>query len=186
MGKASTIANCRISSRHRQWIKKQRHHFLAKVCIAKAMVFTVVTCGYESQTIQKAKCQKIEAFELWSWRRLLRLPWTARRSNHPEGNQSWVFIRRTDAEFEVPVLWPCDAKRWLTGKDPDAGKDGKPKKEAADDEMVGWHQRLNGHEFEQTLGDSGGQMSLVCCSPWGCKQSDTTERLNWTEKYLMS
>ena len=99
-----------------------------------------------------------------------------------KGNQSWIFIGRTDAEAEAPILWLPDVKNWFTGKDPDAGKDWQQEeKRATEDETVGWHHRLNGHEFEQTLGDSEGQGSLVCCSPWGCKESDRTERLNWTE-----
>ena len=91
-----------------------------------------------------------------------------------KGNQSWIFIGWTDAEAEAPTLWPPDAKSQLTGKDPDAGKDwGQEEKEATEDEMVGWHHWLSGHEFEQTQEDSEGQRSLVCCSPWGHKESDT-------------
>ena len=94
---------------------------------------------------------------------------------HPEGDQSWVFIGRTDAEAETPILWPPDAKNWLIGKDPDAGKDWRQEKKwAAEDEMVGWHHGLNGHEFGQTPGDSEQQGSWVCCSPQGHKELDTT------------
>ena len=96
---------------------------LTKICLVKAMVFPVVMHGCEIWTIKKAEHQRIDAFALWCWRRLLRVPWTARRSNHHKGNQSWIFIGRTDAEAEIPVLWPPDAKNWLIGKDPDAGKD---------------------------------------------------------------
>ena len=92
---------------------------------------------------------------------------------NPKGNQCRIFIGRT----ETPILWPPDAKSRLVGKDPDAGKDGGQEKRATEDEMA-WHHRLNGHESEQTPGDSEGQRSLVCCSPWGCKELDTTERLN--------
>ena len=99
---------------------------------------------------------------------------------HPKGDQSWIFIGRTDAE--APILWPHDKKNWLIGKDPDAGTDwGQEEKGMTEDEMVGWYHRLNGDEFEQTLGVGDGQESLACCSPWGHKESDTTERLNWTE-----
>ena len=95
---------------------------------------------------------------------------------HPEGNQSWVFIGRTDAEAETPILWP------LIWKDPDAGKDWRLEgKGMTEDEMVGWHHWLNGDEFQWTLRVGNGQGSLAFCSPWGCKESDTTERLNWTE-----
>ena len=101
------------------------------------------------------------------------------------GNQPWLFIGRTDAEVEAPVLWPPDAKSRLTGKDPDAGKDWRQEEKAVtENEIVGWHHWLNGHEFEQALGVGDGQGSLVCCSPWGCKELDTIERLNWTEPYV--
>ena len=101
---------------------------------------------------------------------------------HPKGNQSWVFIGRTDAEAETPILWPPDVKNGFIGEDLDAGKDWRQEeKGTTEDEMVGWHYRLNGHEFEQTLGIGDGQGS---CSPWGCKESDMTEQLNWTELTL--
>ena len=95
---------------------------------------------------------------------------------HPEGDQFWVFIRRTDAEAETPILWPLHAKSCLVGKDPDAGRDwGQEEKGTTEDEMAGWHHRLNGHEFECTLGVCDGQGGLVCCDSWGHKESDTTE-----------
>ena len=97
---------------------------------------------------------------------------------NPKGNQFWIFIEMTDAEAETPRVWPPDVKNWLTGKDPDAGKDWRQEKGMTEDEMVGWHHRLNGHEFEQTQGDSEGQGSLVFCSSWRFKTSDTTWRLN--------
>ena len=101
---------------------------------------------------------------------------------HPKGNQSWIFIERTDAEAETPILWPLDVKNWLFGKDPDAGKDSRQEeKRRTEDEMVGWHHQLDGHEFEQALAVSDGQGSLACCSPWGRKESDTTEQLNWND-----
>ena len=99
----------------------------------------------------------------------------------PKGNQSWVFIGRTDAEAETSILWLPDVKNWLTWKDPDAGKDWRQEEKGmTEDEMIGWHHWLNGHEFEWTPGVVDGQGSLVCCSPWGWKKSDT-EQLNWTE-----
>ena len=99
---------------------------------------------------------------------------------NPEGNQSWIFIGRTDAEAETPILWPPVVKNWLIGKDPDAGKDQRQeKKRTTEDEMVGWHHQLDEHEFEQALGVGNGQESLVCCSPWGRKVLDTTEWMNW-------
>ena len=91
----------------------------------------------------------------------------------PKGDQPWVFIRKTDAEAEAPILWSLDAKNWLIGKEPDAGKGwGQEEKGTTEDEMIGWHHQLYGHEFEQALGD--GQESLACCSSWGCKESDMT------------
>ena len=107
---------------------------------------------------------------------------------HPKGDQSWVFIGRTDVEVETPIiLWPPDAKSWLIGKDPDAGKDwGQEEKGTTEDETVGWHHRLNGHGFGWTLGVGDGQGGLVCCSSWGCKESDTTEWLNWTEHHIFA
>ena len=98
---------------------------------------------------------------------------------NPKGNQSWIFIGRAEAEAEAPILWPCDLKSWLIRKDPDIGKDWRQEeKVTTEDEMVGWHHQLNGHEFEQAPGDGEGQGSLVCCSPRGCKELDTTEQLN--------
>ena len=104
----------------------------------------------------------------------------------PKGNQFWIFIGRADAEAEAPIIWPPDVKNWLIGKDLDAGKDWRREEEGtSEDEMVLWHRRLNGREFEQALGVGDGQGSLVCCSPWGLKGLDTTERLNWTEFYAI-
>ena len=101
---------------------------------------------------------------------------------HPKGNQSWIFIGRTDAEAETLILWPPDGKNWLIWKDPDGGKNWRQaEKGITQDEIVGWHHHLNGHEFEQALGVGDGQGSLVCRSPWGHKESDMTERLNWTD-----
>ena len=97
---------------------------------------------------------------------------------NPKGNQLWILIGRTDAEAEASVLWPPNVKSQLTGKDPDAGKDWRQERGITEDEMVGWHYQLNGHEFEQTLGDGEGQGSLACCRPWARKESDTTEWLN--------
>ena len=102
---------------------------------------------------------------------------------HSKGNQSWIFIVRIDAEVEIPILWPPGAKNWLLGTDPDAEKYWRQEeKGTTEDEMVGWRHQLNGHEFEQALGVGEGQGSLVCCSPWGCKESDRTEWMNWTEQ----
>ena len=96
---------------------------------------------------------------------------------NPEGNQPWIFIGRTDAETEAPILWPPDAKSWLIRKDPDAGKDWRQEEKGTEDKMVGWHHQFTEHEFEQALGDCEGQESLSCCSPCSHKKSDMTEWL---------
>ena len=102
-----------------------------------------------------------------------------------KGNQPWMFIGMTNAETEAPVLWPPDVKNWLTGKDPDAGQDWRQEEKGkTEDEMVGWHHWLDGHEFEQALGVGNGQGSLMYCSPRICKESDTTEWLNWIESEM--
>ena len=101
---------------------------------------------------------------------------------HPKGDQSWVFIGRTDAKAETPILWPPHVKSWLIGKDSDARRDWRQEeKGTTEDEMAGWHHLLDGHEFEWTPGVSDGQGGLACCSSWGHKELDTTEQVNWTE-----
>ena len=104
------------------------------------------------------------------------------QSVNSKGNQSWIFIGRIDAETEAAITWPADAKNWCIGKDPDAGKDWRQaEKGMTEDEMGEWHHRFDGYEFERALGVGDGQGSLMCYSPWGCKESDAAERLNWTE-----
>ena len=135
----------------RQHIRKQRHYFGNKsLSIKKGMVFPVVMHVCERWTIEKAEYQKIDAFELLCWRRLESpLDCKEIRSVHPKGNQSWIFIGRTDAEAEIPILWPPDTMNWLIGKDPHAGKDWQwEEKWPTEDEMVGSHHRSDGHEFE--------------------------------------
>ena len=151
-------------------ILKSRHYLANKGPSSQGYGFLVVMCGCE----KKAECWRIDAFELWFWRRLLRVPWTAKRSNQSilRGNQSSIFIGRADAE--ALVLWPPDEKNWLIGKDPDAGKDWRQEeKGTTDNEMVGWYHWLNRHEFEQTPEDIKGQGCLTCYNPWGHKESDT-------------
>ena len=121
-----------------------------KVHVVKAMVFPIVVYGCKSWTIKKADHQRIDAFEVWCWRRLLRVPWTASRSNQsilkeisPEYSSEGLMLK-----LKLPIFWPPDAKKWLTGKDPDAGKDWRwEEKGTTEDEMVGWHHQFNGHEF---------------------------------------
>ena len=99
---------------------------------------------------------------------------------HHKGNQSWIFIGRSDAKAETPILWPPDVKNWLIWKDSDAGKDWRREEEMTENEKVGWHHQLDGHEFEQVLGDGDGQGSLACCSPWGCRVGHNwVTELNW-------
>ena len=101
---------------------------------------------------------------------------------HTKGDQLWVFFGRSDAKAETPILWPPHAMSWLIGKDSDAGRDWRQEEKGmTEDEMAGWHHWLNGREYEWTLGVGDGQGGLVCCDSWGCKESDTTEWLNWTE-----
>ena len=122
----------------------------AKVCLVKAMVFPVTMYGCEIWTINKAECQRIDAFELW-WEKTLESPLDCKENQpvHPKGNQSWIFIWRTDAEAETAILQPLDVKNWLIGKDSDAGKDLRQEvKGMTEHEMFGWHHWLNGHEFE--------------------------------------
>ena len=121
-----------------------------KVHLVKAMVFPVVMYGCESWTVKKVERWRIDAFELWCWRRFESpLDYKEIQPVHSKGDQSWVFIGRTDAEADAPILWVPDVKNWLIGKDPDARKDWRQEeKGTTEDEMVGWHHWLNGHEFE--------------------------------------
>ena len=168
----------------RQHIKSRDITLSTKVHLVKAMVFPVVMYGCEHWTIKKAEHWRIDAFELWCWRRLLKSPLDCKEIQpvHSKGDQSWVFIRRTDVEAETPILWPPDVKSWLIWKDPDAGKDWRQEgKGMTESEMVGWHHQLNGHGFGWILAVGGGTGGLACCDSW-CKESDMTEWLNWTEQ----
>ena len=159
-----------------------------KVYLFKAMIFLEVMYGYESWTLKKAEHQRIDPFELWCWRRLLRVPWIVRRSNqsilkeiHPEYSLEGLMLK-LKFQYFVHLM-----KNWLFGKDPAAGKDRRQEEKATtEDEIAWWHYQLDGHEFEQVPGASDGQGSLVCCSPWGHKESDMTDWLNWTdEKHIL-
>ena len=149
------------------------------VHLVKAMVFPVVMYERESWTIKKAQHWRIDALELWCWKRFLRVPWTA-----TSPNQSILKEISPGCSLEGLMLqlklWPPHAKSWLTGKDSDAGRDwGQEEKGMTEDEIAGWHHWLNGHGFGWALGVDDGQGGLVCCGSWGHKESDTTERLNW-------
>ena len=162
-----------------------------KVRLVKAMLFPVVMYGWQSWTIKNAEHQRIDAFCLFVCFELMLLNCGVGEDSwepvdckeikpvNPKGNQFWIFSGRTDDEAEAPILWPPDGKIWLIKKNPDAGKDWRQEgKGMTEDEMVGWHHRLEGHESEQAPGDGEGQGSLACCSPWNRKESDTTEQLN--------
>ena len=142
--------------------------------------------GCESWTIKKAERQRIDAFELWCWRRLSWVPWTARRSNQSTLKETSPGCSLEGLMLKLkPVLWPPHAKSWFIGKDPDAGRDwGQEEKGTVEDEMAGWHNWLDVHEFGWTPGVGDGQGGLACCDSWGCKESDMTEQLNWTVKWF--
>ena len=154
---------------------------LTKVHLVKAMVFL-------SSHVQMWELDRKKGWSLKNWcfrivvlEKTLESPLDCKEIKpiNPKENQSWIFIGRIDAEAEAPILRPPDAKSCLTGKNPDYGKDwGQEEKGMTEDEMAGWYHRLKWHEFEQTLGDSEGQGSLACCSPWDCKESDITEWVN--------
>ena len=140
----------------------------------------------QQQWYNKCDIMKLSTEELMFWtvvfEKTLKSPLKCKEIKpvNPKGNQSWMFIGRTDAE--APILWPPDAKYWLIGKDHDAGKDWRQEeKGTTEDEMVGWHHQLDGHEFEEAPGIGDGQRSLACCSPWSHKESHTTEPLNWAK-----
>ena len=152
-----------------------------KVHLVKAMVFPVVMYGCESWTIKKPEHWRIDAFELWCWRGLLRVCKESKPVN-PKGNQSWIFTGRTEVEAETPIFWPPDGKELTHWKRPWCWERLKAEeKGTTEDEMVGWHHWLDGHGFGWPLGVGDGQGGLACCSSWGHKESDTAERPNWTE-----
>ena len=155
-----------------------------KVCLVKTMVFSS-----HHVWMWELDCEESWAPKNWCFwnvvlEKTLESPLDCKeiQAVHPKGNQSWIFLGRTHAEAETPILWPPDAKSWLIGKVPDTGKDWRrEEKGTREDEMVGWHHRLNGHEFEQAPGVSDGQGSLLYCSPWGHKEWTWLTELNWTD-----
>ena len=171
----------------RQHVKKQRHYFTNKGPSSQVYGFS---CGH----VWLWELDYKDRWELKNWcfwtvvlEKTLERPLDCKEIQpvHPKGNQFWIFIERNDVEAETPILWPSDAKNWLIWKDPDAGKDwGWEENWMTEDEMVGWHYRLNGHEFGYALGVRDRQGCLACCSPCGSKESDMTEQLNWTDVRL--
>ena len=169
---------------NRQHIKIQRHHFANKGPYSQSY-------GFSNSHVWMWELDHKEGWALTNWcfqtvvlEKTLESPLDSKETNQSivkEINPEYSF-GRTDAEAEAPILWPPDGKSWLIAKDTDAGKDWKQEKKVmTENGMVGWPHRLNGHEFEQALGNGEGQGSLACYSPWGRKESDTTEWLNWTE-----
>ena len=166
----------------RQHIKKQRYYFANKGLSSQGYGFSSGHVWIRGLDYKESWAPENWCFWTVVLEKTLESPLDCKEIQpvHPKGNQSWVFTGRTGAEAETPILWQPHAKSWLTGKDPDAGKDWRQEeKGTTEDEMVGWHHQLSGHEFEWTLGVGDGQGGLVCCSPWGRKESDTTEWLNW-------
>ena len=176
----------KIYDQPRQHIQKQRHYFANKGPSTQSYVFSSGNV-WMWELNNKAEHPRIDAFELCCWGRLLRVPWTTRRSNQSilkEISTGISLDGMMDAEAETPVLWPPHVKSWLIGKDPDVWRDwGQEEKGTTEDEMAGWHHWLDGHESEWTPGVGDGQGGLVCYNSWGPKESDTTERLNWTEDH---
>ena len=166
----------------RQHIRKQ-----TKVCFADKGLSSQ-SYGFSSSHVWMWELDHKEGWTTKNWcfwtvvlEKTLEIPLECQEIKpvHPKGDQSWIFIEKTDAEAEAPILWTPDAKSHLTGKDPDAGKDwGQEEKVTTEDEMVGWHHLLNGYEFEQAPGDGEGQKSLAWCSPWGSEELDMIEQLN--------
>ena len=168
----------------RQHIEKQRHHFANKDPFSQSYEFSSGHVWLWELDHKESRAPKNWCFWAVVLEKTLESPLDCKEIQpvHPKGNQSWTFIGRTDGEAETPILWPPDAKKLPIGKDPDARKDWRQEEKGmTEDEMVGWYHWLNGHEFEQAQGVGVGQGGLVWCSPWGLKESDLTEWLNWTE-----
>ena len=172
----------------KQHIEKQRYYFANKALSSQGY-------GFSSGHVWMWELDREESWAPKNWgfwtvvlEKTLESPLDCKEIQpvHSEGDQSWVFIGGTDAEAEGPILWPPDAKCWLIGKDSDAGRDwGQEEKGTTEDEMAGWHHLLDGRESEWTPRVGDGQGSLMCCDSWGRKESDTTERLNWTEHHII-
>ena len=169
--------------KHREHLKKQRHHFANKVLSSQSYAFS-------SSHVWMWQLDHKESWALKNWcfwtvvlEKTLESPLDCKiKPVNPKGNQSWIFIGRINAEADTPILWPPDAKNWLIRKHSDAGKDWRQEGEGTtEDEMVGWSHQLNGHKCVQAPGVGDGQGILMWWSPWGCKQSDMIEQLNWTD-----
>ena len=160
----------------RQYIKKQRHYFANIDQFSQSYGFSNSQVQMWELDHKESRATKNWCFQIVVLEKTLESPSDNKiKPDNPKGNRPWIFIGKTDAEAEAPIIWPPDVKSWLIGKI-DAGKDWKQEeKGTTEGEMVGWHHWLNGHEFEQTLWDGEGLRSLVCCNPWGHTESDMTE-----------
>ena len=168
----------------RECVKKQRHYFVNKNPYTQSYSFSSGHVWMWELDNKKDWVLKIWCLPTVVLEKTLESPLDCKEIKpvNPKGNQPWIFIGRTDAEVEAPILWPPDAKSWLTGKHPDSGQDWRQEEKGmTEDAMAGWHHRLNAHESAQAPGVGDGQRGLACCSPWGCKESDSTEWVNWTE-----
>ena len=168
----------------RQDIKKQRHYFANKSPSSLGYAFSSSHVWMWELDYKESWAPMNSCFWTVVLEKTLESPLDCKeiQAVNPKLNQSYIFIERTVSEAETQILWPPDVKSWLLGKDPDAGNNWRQEKEPTEDEMIGWHHWLNGHELEQAPGVVDGQGSLVYCSPWDRKESDRTERLNWTEE----
>ena len=178
-----TVLNCSLEENYdqpRQHIKKQKHTLPTKVHLVKAMVILLVRYRCESWTIKKAEHWRIDAFELWCWRRLLRVPWTARTAVHPKGISPEYSLEGLILKLKLQYFGHLMCRVDSLEKILTLGGTGGRRRRGQ--QMAGWHHQLDGHEFEWTPGVGDGQGGLVCCDSQGCKESDTTEWLNWTEE----
>ena len=167
-----------------QHIKKQRHYFANKDPSSQGYGFSSAHVWMWELDCEESWVPKNWCFWTVVLEKTLESPLDCKEIQpvHPKGDQSWVFIGRTDAEAETPILWPPHVMSWLIGKAPDAGRDWQQEEKGmTEDEIAGWHHWLDGHEFGKTLVIGDGQGGLTCCNSWGCKELDTTERLNWTD-----
>jgi len=168
----------------RQHIKKQRHYFADKDLSSQSYGFSNSHVWTWELDYKESRAPKNQCFLTVVLEKTIESSLDCKEIKpvNPKGNQSWIVIGRTDAEAETPVLWPPDAKNWLIGKDPDSGQDRRQEEKGmTEDEMVGWHHWLDGHEFEKALGVGDRQESLVCCNPWGCKEPNVSATSDWTE-----
>ena len=175
-------------NKHRQHIKKQKDHFADKGPYSQSYGFSSSHVWMWELDHKEGWALKKRCFWTVVLKKTLESPLHCEEVKpvNPKGNQSWIFIGRTDVESEALKLWPPDAKGWLTGKVPYGGKDWRQEEKGATEEMIRWYHQLNEQVFEQAQGDGEEQRNLECCSPWSCKESDTTERPNNNKGYKFS